>query len=483
MKKSEHKNSVKLNYLYNMMYQVLLLVLPLIVAPYVARVLGANGVGITGYTISVVTFFILFGSLGISVYGQREISYYQNNKEEQSKIFFELIALKIIAMTLSMILFYFMFARTGEYAMYYKILIIEMVANVFDITWFYQGIERFKKIAFRNGIIKILSAVAVFIFIKNKSDINNYLYISCFNTLLSNISLWINVKKYLVIPERLEIFKHLKKTILLFIPQIAIKVYTVLDKIMIGSILNNMTQVGYYEETQKIIRFSLIIVTAMGTAMLPRISSCFAENDHKRIKEYIYKGFNFALLLSIPMTLGMIAIAKRFVPSFFGNEFAPAYLLLIIMSVITILIGLSNVIGVQYLLPTKKEKYYTISVTIGAVINFVLNYILIQKYQAIGAAIATVIAEFMVTATQFYYVRKDFKIFEIIKLSKNYWIAGIIMFIIVNFLVNTTFVFRSATIIITSGIGALIYVGILLLLKDEFLLDTIKSVKKMVKNK
>ena len=344
MKKKVHKKSVKINYFYNMLYQVLLLVMPLITAPYVARVLGAEGVGTTGYTISIVTYFILFGSLGISVYGQREIAYYQDNEKEKSKIFFELLALKLMAMTIAMILFWLLFARTGEYAMYYKVLIIEMVANAFDITWFYQGIERFKKTALRNGIVKILSVIAIFMFVKQPSDITKYLYIHCLNTLFSNLSLWINVKKYLVSPERLEIFRHFKQTLILFIPQIAIKVYTVLDKTMIGSILNNMTQVGYYEETQKIIRLSMIIITSMGTAMLPRIANCFATNDHKRIKEYIYKAFSFALLLSIPMTFGMIAISHRFVPSFFGDEFAPASPLLAIMSVITIFISLSNVI-------------------------------------------------------------------------------------------------------------------------------------------
>ena len=480
MKKKVHKKSVKINYLYNMIYQVLLLIMPLITAPYVARVLGANGVGTAGYTISIVTYFILFGSLGISVYGQREIAYYQNKEKEKSKIFFELLALKLIAMTIAMFLFWLFFARIGEYAIYYKILIIEMVANVFDITWFYQGIERFKKTALRNGIVKVLCVIAIFVFVKQSSDITKYLYIHCFNTFLSNISLWINVKKYLIVPDSLNIFRHLKKTLILFIPQIAINIYTVLDKTMIGAILDNMTQVGYYEEIQKIIKISMIIVTSMGTAMLPRIANCFATNDHKRIKEYIYKAFSFALLLSIPMTLGMIAISHRFVPSFFGDAFAPAAPLLAIMGVITILISLSNVIGIQYLLPTKKEKYYTISVITGAVINFILNYILIQKYQAIGAAIATVIAEFMVTAVQFYFVRKEFKFIEVLKLSTKYFMAGFVMFIVVSFLVNTNIFIRSVTVVLSSGIGALVYIGMLFLLKDEFMLKSVKSVKKMV---
>jgi O-antigen/teichoic acid export membrane protein len=152
-------------------YQLLILIMPLITTPYVSRILGADGIGISGYTISIVTYFVLFGSLGISIYGQREIAYYQNDKKERSKIFFELISLKLISMTISMILFYLFFARSGNYSAYYKILLLEMVANVFDIVWFYQGMERFKKTTLRNGFIKALSVVAIFMFVKNYSQL------------------------------------------------------------------------------------------------------------------------------------------------------------------------------------------------------------------------------------------------------------------------------------------------------------------------
>ncbi len=480
MNKKVHKNSVKINYVYNMLYQVLILIMPLITTPYISRVLGADGVGILGYTISIVTYFILFGSLGISIYGQREIAYYQNDKEERSKIFWELLALKMISMTIAMILFYLLFAKSGQYAMYYKILLLDMVANVFDVVWFYQGIERFKKTALRNGVVKVLSVVLIFLLVKKSTDLNKYLVIYCLTMLFSNLALWINIKKYIELPDKLNIFRHLKKTIILFIPQIAIQIYTVLDKTMIGSILGDMSQVGYYEQVQKIVKFSLIVVTSMGTAMLPRIANCYATNDKKKIKEYIYKAFSFSFLMSVPMTFGMIAVASKFVPSFFGPEFYPAILLMKIMSVIAIFISLSTVIGVQYLLPTKKEKYYTISVIIGACVNFVLNYFLIKCYKSLGATIATVIAEFIVTAIQFYFVRKEFKFTEVIKLSKNYFIAGFVMFLVVSFINATDVFIRSVTVVLETGVGCIVYVAMLSALKDEFFIDTCKSLKKLI---
>ena len=480
MKNKVHKKSVKINYVYNMIYQLLLLVMPLITAPYLSRVLGANGIGISGYTISIVTYFILFGSLGISVYGQREIAYYQDDKEERSKIFFELLSLKMISMTFSMILFYIFFARSGEYAIYYKILLLEMVANVFDIVWFYQGMERFKKTALRNGIIKLISVISIFLLVKTSKDINKYLYIFGFTTLFSNLSLWYNIRRYVEVPEKLDIFRHFKKTLILFIPQVAIQIYTVLDKTMIGILLNDMSQVGYYEQVQKIVKVSLMVVTSMGVAMLPRIANCYATNDRKRIKEYINKAFSFSLCISIPMAFGMIAVASKFVPSFFGEDFYPAIPLMKIMSLITVFISLSNVIGIQYLLPTKKEKYYTISVIIGAVVNFILNYFLIKCYKSLGATIATVIAEFIVTAIQFYFVRKEFKFIDVLKMSKNYLIAGFIMFVIVSYLNTTEIFIRSVTIVLETGIGAIIYVLLLYVLNDTFFINTYKSVKRMI---
>jgi O-antigen/teichoic acid export membrane protein len=269
----------------------------------------------------------------------------------------------------------------------------------------------------------------------------------------------------------------------LFIPQVAIQIYTVLDKTMIGSLLDDMSQVGYYEQVQKIVKVSLTVVTSMGVAMLPRIANCFATNDKKKIKEYINKAFRFSLCVSIPMAFGMMAVASKFVPSFFGEEFYPAVPLMKIMCLITVFISLSNVIGVQYLLPTKKEKYYTISVIIGAVVNFILNYFLIKCYKSLGATIATVIAEFLVTAIQFYFVRKEFKLLDVIKMSKNYFIAGLVMFLVVSYL-NTTEVFiRSVTIVLETGIGCIIYILMLYLLKDDFFIETYKSVKKMIFNK
>lgn len=469
------KKSVKKNYVYNLLYQILAVALPLITTPYLARVLGADGTGTYSYTISIVTYFILFGSLGINLYGQREIAYVQDDEQKRNKVFSELFVLKTITLTIATIIFWFVFANSGEYATYYKILIFELIANIIDISWVYQGLEEFKKIVLRNSVIRISSAILMFALIRSENDIWIYVLIYALTTFLGNLSLWFRHKKYAEIKlVNLNIIRHIKPAIALFIPQIAIQVYVVLDKTMLGSILNDMSEVGYYEQSQKMIKILLTLITSIGTVMLPRIAKTFADNNHEQIKKYMSKTLNYIYTFSVPLMFGLIAISHNFVPVFFGPGYDEVVLLMRIMSVIVLFISLSNVFGVQYLLPTKQQKEYTISVIAGALVNFSLNLVLIYNLKALGAAIATVIAEFSVTAIQLYYVRKNFKISQIIKMSSKYFIAGITMFAACS-LIGYAIKDNIVSLITQIAVGAVIYFSILIVLKDKFILSIIND--------
>ena len=468
------KESVKKNYIYNMLYQLLVIIIPIITTPYIARRLGADGNGIYGYTISIVTYFILFGSLGISLYGQREIAYNQKDKEKRSNIFWELFILRFITMLISAIVFYLIFCLNGNYAIYYRILLIEMLANVLDISWFFQGMEDFKKIVIRNFIVKIISVICIFTFIKDPGDLNKYLFIYVFSTLFGSLTLWISIFKYLGKTKKLEFKKHIPLIMSLFIPQIAIQIYTVLDKTMIGTILNDMSEVGYYEQSQKIIKILLTVITAIGTVMMPRIANCFAENNKKQIQAYMNKTFNFVFILAFPLMLGIMAITQHFVPFFFGLGYEKVKILMPVLSLIILFISLSSVTGTQFLLSTKRQKEFTISVTIGAIVNFILNLILIYFLKSVGAAIATVLAELAVVIVQFIYVRKDFNLKQIFKMSINYFVAAVIMFVIcypITYLIKDNF-----TCIVIQGLtGGLVYLIVLLVLKDKFLFEIINN--------
>lgn len=474
--------SIKKNYIYNLAYQILTLIVPLITTPYLSRVLGAEAIGIYSYTISITTYFILFGSLGVAMYGQREIAYVQEQKEKRSKVFFEILIMRFITLGISMLIFYLTFAKNGQYSIYYKILMLELISNAIDVSWFFQGIEEFKKTVVRNTIVKVISVVCIFVFVRNQEDLYKYFIIYVLSTFLGNISLWFYLPKYTekINLKDLKIFKHLKPTISLFIPQVAVQIYTVLDKTMIGAIVEDKTEVGFYEQAQKIVKLLLTVATSLGTVMIPRMANTFAKGDNEKVKEYLNKSIAFVMMLAFPLMFGVVSVVGKFVPIFYGSGYDKVTILINIIIPIILIIGLSNVIGSQYLLPTKKQKELTTSVIIGAIVNFILNAILIRKWQSIGASIATVIAEFTVTGTQMYLVRKDINIKNIFKISQKYLMASIIMFI-VSLILGTVINNNIVSIIVQMISGIIVYFSVLLILKDEMLLEGAEIIKKIKK--
>lgn len=478
------KKSIAKNYIYNLIYQMLTIVLPLITTPYLSRVLGAENIGIYGYTLSIVTYFVLFGTLGIAMYGQREIAYVQNNQTKQSKTFWEIVITRFITLTIASVTFYITFCIRGQYTTYYTILLLELLANALDISWYYQGIEDFGKTVIRNLVVKILSLVCIFVFVKTQADLWKYMLIYVLANALGNATMWLYLPKMLqkISLKTLEFKKHIKPVLSLFVPQIATQIYVVLDKTMIGNITNNMSDVGFYEQAQKIVKTAMLVVTALGTVMNSRIANAFAENKKEDVKKYLMQAFNIVWMLGIPITLGIMAVSSNLVPWFYGEGYEPVIQLLIATSPILLAIGLNNVTGIQYLIQTKQQKNYTISVTIGAIVNVIFNFILINLIGTVGAAISSVLAEFTILGVHFIYMRKDIKILDVLKLSIKYLISGLIMYVIV---LNISKLISPSILntFILIAIGAIIYFIILLILKDKFLNDIINQVVVTVKNK
>lgn len=476
------KKNILKNYLYNLSYQILMIVVPLITTPYLSRVLGADSLGIYSYTLSIATYFILFGSLGVAMYGQREIAYYQNEKYERSKIFYEILLMRFITLGISLIIFYFSFCLKGEYNTYYKILVLEIIATSLDISWFFQGLEEFKKTVVRNTIVKIISVMTIFLLVKSKDDLIIYFVIYVLSNLLGNLSLWLYLPRFTdkVHFKDLKIFKHLKPTIALFIPQIAIQVYTVLDKTMIGKILGDMSEVGNYEQSQKIIKLSLTLVTALGTVVFPRIANTMANNKKDEVEHYLANSFRFVWFIGIPIMFGIMAIAKNLVPWFLGEEFNKSVSILMLGAPLIMAIGLNNVSGVQYLIATKKQNLFTKSVIFGAIFNFTVNFILINRFKATGAIVASVLAETIIFIVQIIDIRKDISLKIVYKNNIKYLISGAIMFLVtfgIGFLLKPNIVSTLIQIII----GMVTYSIILIILKDKMLYETLSKLKNKVK--
>lgn len=478
------KKSIAKNYAYNLIYQVLTLILPLITTPYTARVLGAERIGIYGYTNTNVSYFILFGSLGVALYGQREIAYARENIEKRMKTFVEIVSFRFVTVFIASLIYFFAFMIQGEYKIYYSILFIALAAVAFDISWFFQGLEEFKKTVLRNIIVRLSSITLIFLLVKTPEDLTKFILIYSLADFIGNLSLWLYLPKYFKGQKikNVNLIKHILPILLLFIPQIANQVYNMLDKTMIGYIIPNKAEVGYYEQAQKVIRILITIVTSLGVVMIPRMASTFASGNKEKVNEYMKKSFNFVFFLSYPLIFGIISISKEFVPIFFGQGYDEVVVLINIISPVVLLMGIANVIGTQYLLPTKRQKEYTISVTAGLIINFFLNWLLISKWGALGASIATVLSQLVVDLFQLKNIKNEIDLISVFKISIKYLFAGLIMFAFC-LVVNLLNLIGWTAIIVKIAVGMIVYFGLLLIFKDEYIYAFITKIFNIIKSK
>lgn len=465
------QKSLKKNYIYNVCYQILILLIPFITTPYLSRVLGVEGVGLNSYANAMISYFTLFACLGTGTYGQRTISYVQDDKEKRSRAFFEIFLFRVTMVIITLVFYGIYLINVKDNFIIYLILGLNLVNVIFDITWFFQGLEEFQKTVMRNAVMKLLNVVFIFVFIKDADDLIIYILGTVLLSFIGSLSLWGYLPKYICKVKNIKPFRDVKGIIKLFIPTIAVQVYTILDKSMLGSFTNNYLENGYYEQAEKIYRICLTLVTSLGTVMIPRIGKTFKEGNIKKVNEYMYGSYSFIWLLSIPIMFGLIAISDIFVPIFFGDGYEKISIILPILSVLVVIIGLSNVNGLQYFVPLGKENIYTLTVVMGALVNFILNLILIPRFYSIGACIASVIAEFCVTTVGFVYIyiSKQLSLRQILKSSVKYFISGIVMFAVVLFIKYfiSDGIYDLVLLIFS---GCIIYVGMLFLLKDKFFL-------------
>lgn len=477
------QKSVKKNYIYNVCYQILILIIPFITTPYLSRVLGADGVGLNSYATALVSYFVLFACLGTGTYGQRAISYVQSDKEARSRVFWETFLFRLIMVIITLIFYGIYLLNIKENLIIYLILVGNIVNIVFDITWFFQGLEEFKKTVLRNAIIRILNIIFIFVFIKDSNDLSLYVAGTVILSFLGSISLWGYLPKFVCRVKKINPFRDIKTIIKLFIPTVAIQIYTIVDKSMLGAFADNYLENGYYEQAEKVYRICLTLVTALGTVMVPRIGRTFKEGKLDKVNEYMYSSYNFIWFLAIPIMFGLIAISDIFVPIFFGLGYEKVNILLPILSVLVVIIGLSCVNGVQYFIPIGKENIYTLTVVTGAIVNVILNSILIPKYFSIGASVASVIAEFCVTLVGFIYIykKKLLSIRKILFMSLKYFVAGLVMLAVI-ILMKGYFDYNFVSLIVLIGCGMFIYVAMLFILRDKFFLGLVNQAINIIKS-
>ncbi|MBQ7170132.1 MAG: flippase [Synergistaceae bacterium] len=477
--------SIRRNYFYNAAYNVLTVLTPLITAPYISRVLGADGIGTASFAASVAEYFVIFADMGTGSYGQREISYCRDDPDKRSAVFWETFFLRAINTVIALAL-YFLFALSfmESYRDIFLIYSLNITCLVFTVGWFFAGLEEFGKIVLRNLIIRIAGIVFIFLFVKTKSDLPLYVLGLILFNLAGAVAMCAYLPAYIKRPDFSNIhpFRNIKTVLSFFLPTVAVQVYTLLDKSMLGFFTENGFENGYYEQSMKISRAVLPLIISLGGVMIPRIGYLFGRNDRETINFYMYRSYNFVWFLSVPLCFGLMGISDNFVPWFFGPGYEKVAGLLKISSLLLIVIGFNHATGSQYLIPTGRQNLYTRAVIIGAAVNFLMNIVMIRLFKSYGAMMASVAAEGLIAVVELHMIRRELSIMRILSSGRNYIMAGIIMLAALLFMGGklSPSAIHTFTMIFT---GAGIYFAVLFALRDKFFTEYSASVLGYIKGK
>lgn len=453
--------SFKRNYLYQVLYEILAIVLPLITAPYISRVMGAENLGIFSYSHSVANLFLMIARLGVVNHGSRSIAACQKDAEKRNRVFSEIFTIQAI----------FGLLVTGIYMAYIALFVKEnqlifflqsifVISAFFDIGWLFMGLENFKKTVTRNIIVKIVSLISIFVFVHDRGDLGIYTIISTGSMLLGHLTLWVGLKKVVkfVKPKLAGIWEQLKGCFVMFIPTIAVTIYTVIDKVLLGGLTSEI-QVGYYDQAAKLVSVPLGFITSFGAVMLPRMSAMEAEGTHgKEGIAIMNKSLVFMVALATAISFGLASVSETLIPVYYGKEFLACIPILMLISVKLPFMAWANVIRTQCLIPKHRDKEYIISLFVGAAVNVVLNALLIPKFMAMGAAIATFLTEATVCLVQTIFARDVLPFKKPLLQCMGFILIGAIMYAVVYVLSRTLTFGAVLNLCIEIGVGGLLFI-------------------------
>lgn len=450
--------SLKKNLGFQTAYQISNLCVPIITAPYLARALGAEQLGVFSYTDSIIQYFILFSMLGVITYGTRSIAAVRDCKEKVREVFSSIFGMQCLtALTISIFYIIYLYFFCKNNLPISSIQIIYLLNCMCNISWLFFGLEQFKIVLVRNFIVKVLSVICILLFVKERTDLWIYVLIISMSTFLSEIVLWLNLpREYFKIPDINKILIHIKPNILLFIPLLAMSVYHIMDKTMLGA-LSNSYQSGCYYNADKIINVPICIISGINTVFLPRITALFAQNRVSEANGMFVRSLQLVILIASAIGFGIMSISEEFVPFFFGEGYNECILLLEIMAPILVIKGYALTVRQEFLIPKKLESKYIASVIFGSLVNLIANFLLIPNYGAIGAAYGTIIAESCACIWQYIAIARHISLKNIILKTCRYIFCGIVMYLSVKNLGNYILTSKVSLLVLKILGGASIY--------------------------
>jgi len=461
--------SIKRNYYFNLIYQIFSASTQFITGPYLSRVLGPEGVGVQSYTNSIQYYFLLFAILGTMDYGAREISRNRDSRENYSRAFWEIECVTVITSGICLIAWILFLLCSSEYRLYYIVLIPNLLSVMVDITWFYNGLERIHIIAVRNALFKTLNIVLIFLLVRGREDAALGLFINSCIAFASALSLWLGMRGMVDRPavKLQNCWKRFQETLIYFLPTIAISIYSVLDKTMIGVITGADAQNGYYEEATKLINtIKMVAITVLNSVMGVHSAYLFKQQKMDEIKWYNDMSVNYTLFFGVGSMFGLFAVAKDFVPIFFGPGYDEVTVLLYILSPIVPVIGISSSLGTHYYTPGGYIKEATSFLMTGAATNVILNIFLIRTWSARGAAVASVMAEVVNTCLYISHCQGFFTYRDLMIALWKKLVAGFIMLAAIRLLPFFLIGNKYLSLVLEVLLGVAVYLVALLLLKD-----------------
>lgn len=452
-------SSLKKNIAYNVIYRAIVIFIPLITSPYISRVLGATQLGVFTYTYSITYYFFLFSMLGVNNYGNREIAKARNDKALLSDTFWQIYYLQMFfSLIMSFIYLGSILIIKPEYFIISLIQLLHVLSAFTDINWFAFGMEEFKVTTIRSATLKIVTAIAFFIFVHSPEDLWKYTLILQAGNILSLIVIWPLVWKKVEFrkPNLKQMMQHFKPNLILFLPFVASSLYQYMDKIMLGSTIDK-AEVGFYNYAENIISIPLQLTVAVGTVMLPHVSSLIASDNKDRTVELLNAFLKYVTWINVALAFGVAAVSDVFVPWFLGAEYQRTALLLMLLSPMVVINGVADIIRTQYLIPNARDKIYTISICFGAGLNLLMNFLLIPRMQGVGASLATITAYLSQLIIQMFATRKELNYGNFFRVLSPYVLAGVGMFFVVRALSDAPINSPLLLLILMAMVGMIVY--------------------------
>ena len=475
--------SLKKNIAISTLYQILLVILPMITAPYIARVLGPDQSGVYDFTNSIQTYFAMFAALGTASYGAREIARVRNDEKQRSVLFWEIELMTVMTSAACILVWFVFIFFAKQYKVIYLVLTMGLFSTMFDISWFFAGMEQFTYTVSKNAVCKLAGVILMFLFVKRPEDLLLYIIIITASTMLGNLSMWLYIPRFItkVDFKKLRFRNHFHETLIYFIPSVATSVYTVLDRTLIGTITNNRAENGFYHYTMQIINImKALTFSSLNMVLGSRISYLFAEEKYDEIKERIRDSINYILFMGIGICFGLIGVSGRFVPLYLGPGYDRVVTMLVLMSPIVVIIGVSNCLGSQYYTPSGNRKLSAKFIIIGAVVNLTLNLILIPRFWGYGAIVASLIAETVITVLYFRHCNGYLTADTLFREGRKKLAAGILMLAVIRILdrfIASDIIALCAEVIA----GFAVYCSLIVLLRDTFMSEIVMG--KMIRRK